>query len=78
MDRTLDLIAPLGRGRRVIGKDFDTLQLENAGRCIDALPIALAPVEIDDDLHDVPPSELLSAKERNDTVPFCLNREAWD
>jgi hypothetical protein len=52
VDRAFDLIAPLVRGRRVIGEDFAALQLENVGRCIDALPIALASVEIDDDLHE--------------------------
>jgi len=53
MDRTLDLIAPLVRGRRVIGEDFVAPELEDRGRRVNALRIALAFVEIDDGLHRV-------------------------
>ena len=57
-----DLVPPLVRGRRVIGEDFATLQLEHVGRCIDALPIPLASVEIDDNLHDCPSIRLASER----------------
>ena len=72
MDRALDLIAPLIRGCRVIGEDFATLQLENVGRCIDALPIALASVEIDDNLHEY---SLIRLAWR--TLPCCRPLRRW-
>src|SRR6516164_1454540 len=43
----------------LIGEDFGTFQLENVGRRVDALAIALASVQIDDYFHRV--SLLLSA-----------------
>jgi hypothetical protein len=51
MDCVLDLVARLLRGRRVIGEDFGTLQLENVGGRVDTLAIVLASVQIDDNFH---------------------------